>query len=212
MKKNILTPLFAVAVSLSITQNLFSQDVISEVKVAVLADQADISAVVRAAAQANPEKAAEIAQAAVKALGLKSNDATDEATIESVIQAAIEGSAADADQAKSIRALAESALIKPDSVSKPIQGGETSGAGNPLDYPGIDPLGSPVDAFVHDGVAAGTSHGDGTVGGNGIGLLYEKLPAGAYPGHLTNPGGGIFNTNFTQPVVRDNTVVTPVIP
>lgn len=184
--------MFAVTVSLSLAQPAFSQDVISEVKAAVVAEKADIAAIVKAATGANPGQAAEIAQAAVKALELKSNDAADEEIIESIIQAAIEGAKAGSDQAKSIRAVVESALLKQDDSSEPIQGGEASGTGNPLDFPGMDPLGSPLDSFNEGGTGGGTTGGGGGIGGSGIGSLLGGLPAGGIPGGFigATPGGG----------------------
>jgi hypothetical protein len=191
MKKKILSSLFAVTVSLAMAPSAFSQDVISDVKSAVVAESADIAAIVKAAAAANPGQAAGIAQAAVKALELKSNDAADEATIELIIQAAIEGSKAAADQAKSIRAVAESALLQPDSSSEPIQGGDTGGQGNPLDVPGVNPLGSPLSSFNEGGTAGGTTGGGGT-GSGGLGSLLGRLPAGGMSGGFIGsiPSGG----------------------
>jgi len=192
MKKTILPSMFAVMASLSLAQPVFSQDVISEVKTAVVAGNADIASVIKAAAEANPTQAAEIAQAAVKALKLKSNDSADEEMIESIIQAAIKGSNADAAQAKSIRAVVESALLQPDSSSEPIQGGEAGGNGNPLDFPGFNPLGNPLEAFNSGGTGGGTTGGGGGLGGNGIGSLLGNLPAGTLPGGFfsATPGGG----------------------
>ena len=192
MKKQLFASMFAVTASLSLTHAALSQDVISEVKAAVVAEKADIAAVVKAAAAANPTQAAEIAQAAVKALELKSNDSADEETIESIIQAAIEGSKAGADQAKSIRAFAESALLQPDGISKPIQGGETDGEGNPLDFPGFNPLGNPIDSFNSGGTGGGTTGGGGGIGGGGLGAVLGGLPAGALPGGVfgASPNGG----------------------
>ncbi len=191
MKNTIFASVFAVTVSLSLTHSALSQDVISDVKTAVVAEKADIPAVVKAAAEANPTQAAEIAQAAIIALVLKSNDSADEATIESIIQAAIEGSKADADFAKSIRTVAESALLQPDDNSQPIQGGATVGF-NPLDFPGIDPRSSPLSSFNMGGGAGGTTGAGGGIGGGGIGSLLGGLPAGGLPGGFfgATPGGG----------------------
>ena len=192
MKKKILSSLFAVTVSLAMAPSAFSQDVISDVKAAVVTESADIAGIVKAAAEANPGQAAQIAQAAVKALGLKSNDAADEATIELIIQAAIEGSKAGVDQAKSIRAVAESALLQPDSSSEPIQGGDTGGQGNPLDAPGVNPLGNPLNSFNSGGTGGTTTGGGGGIGGGGLGSLLGRLPAGSLPGGFigATPGSG----------------------
>lgn len=192
MKYRLLAPMVAVAASLSFAATGHSQDFISDVKVAVVAENADIVAVVKAAAESKPTQAAEIAQAAVKALELRAKDAADEAVIESIIQAAIQGAKANADQAKSIRAVAESALLHPDNSSKPIQGGEVTGQGNPLDPPGFDPLGSPLDSFNMGGTGGGTTGGGGGIGGGGIGSLLGRIPAGGLPGGFigATPGSG----------------------
>lgn len=63
---------------------------------------------------------------------------------------------------------------------------------NPLDIPGVDPLGNPLDSFNEGGTAGGTTGGGGGIGGGGLGSLLGRMPAGGIPGGFigATPGGG----------------------
>jgi hypothetical protein len=72
------------------------------------------------------------------------------------------------------------------------EGGELGGVGSPLDFPGMDPQGNPLESFVKGGTGGGTTGAGGGIGGGAIGSLLGKLPAGGLPGGFfaATPGGG----------------------